>query len=665
MHPPDRRAFRELTSGRRVRHQPGLDGLRGLAVAAVVAFHAGAGWLPGGYLGVSLFFTLSGVVIGTVLLHDVARHGHLPLRRFWARRARRLFPAAWLVLAAIAVIRVTSTVLSATSEGDVMASWLQVANWHFLATGTAYGELFEGPSAVLHFWSLAIEEQLYLVVGVVAAVIARQSRRPDRLLGVVAGAGAAVSFALPFVFGMGVDRVYYGTDTRAGELFVGLVIAAVIASPQRRRRLLRRARPIVVASGLALVATAVLWWRVPAGHELIRFGLLPATALASTLLVLGAVVARGPVWQLACLAPLRWLGGISYALYLVHFPVLVIAARAAPDGGPAVTLAAVAISVLLAALSGRLVEWPVRRRRVPRRVLLAGTWAVVLIAVVSLFVPAQRPRAEELVARITAAAARPLRELETAPPPRRAVTTTSATTPPTAATTTTTTIVAAPVVVGWYGDSVALSLALTMSEHGGSDEIVLKPLDLRIGCGVAFAADSDAVDDAGGSEDCAASLSRAVAEVPLQQAQVALVMSCQWELTPQVPPGEPEARIPGEPTYDQFVHDRYLRAIDELRAAGVARVLWIACPYLSEVVTTPGLSGDLLESRQPWRVDVINGIVAELAAQRDDVDVVDLASWVDLRRDDATLRPDGSHYEFEIDTGVAAELTRLLELAVR
>ena len=373
----DRRAFLGLTSARRIRQQPGLDGLRGLAVAAVVVFHSGLDWLPGGYLGVSLFFTLSGVVIGTVLLHDVSRAGFVSLRHFWLRRARRLYPAAWLVLAAVAVVRVTSTVLSATSELDIVASWLQFANWHFLYDGASYKELFDGPSAVLHFWSLAIEEQLYLVVGVVAAVVARESRHPDRLLGVVAAIGAAVSFALPFAFRLGVDRVYYGTDTRAGELFVGLVIAAVIAAPSRRRWLLRRARVIGGIAVLGLAVTAVLWLRVPAGDPWLRSGLLPLTALASCVVVLGALVPGGPVWVLGCLPPLRWLGGISYALYLIHFPVFVIADRLQPDPRLIDTIGLVAISIVLAVVSGRLLEWPVRRRRMasagpPRRCVDAG-----------------------------------------------------------------------------------------------------------------------------------------------------------------------------------------------------------------------------------------------------------------------------------------------------
>ena len=139
--------FLGMTSRSGVSHQPGLDGLRGLAVAAVVAFHSGLGVLPGGYLGVSLFFTLSGVVIGTVIIHEVRATRRFSLRRFWSRRARRLLPAAWIVLAFVAVGRLVTSLLSATTAEDVAASWLNVANWHFLAEQASYRELFTRPMA--------------------------------------------------------------------------------------------------------------------------------------------------------------------------------------------------------------------------------------------------------------------------------------------------------------------------------------------------------------------------------------------------------------------------------------------------------------------------------------------------------------------------------------
>ena len=134
----------------------------------------------------SLFFTLSGVLIGTLMLAEIDSTGRFDLRRFWVRRARRLLPAALTVLAVLSVTRLLTDTLSGTSGGDITAAALDVANWHFLAAGVSYAELFTGPSAVLHFWSLAIEEQFYIVIAVVAVVVARRSTRPVRTMGLTA-----------------------------------------------------------------------------------------------------------------------------------------------------------------------------------------------------------------------------------------------------------------------------------------------------------------------------------------------------------------------------------------------------------------------------------------------------------------------------------------------
>ena len=174
-----------------------MDGVRGLAIAAVVVFHLGADEVSGGYLGVSLFFTLSGFLIGTLILNEIVTTGRFSLGEFWRRRARRLLPPAVITLAIVAVGRVVTSELAATTPSDIVASGLDVANWHFLTQGSSYDDLFNGPSAVLHFWSLAIEEQFYLVVGLLAVLVARRSRRPVRVAFFAAVAAAIASFLIP------------------------------------------------------------------------------------------------------------------------------------------------------------------------------------------------------------------------------------------------------------------------------------------------------------------------------------------------------------------------------------------------------------------------------------------------------------------------------------
>ncbi len=696
-----------MTSRSGIAHQPGLDGIRGLAVAAVVLFHTGLGVLPGGYLGVSLFFTLSGVVIGTVIIHELRAHRRFSLRRFWSRRARRLLPAAWLVIAFIAVARLVSARFQATSASDVAASWLNVANWHFLLEDTSYRDLFSGPSALLHFWSLAIEEQFYLAVGVVAVLVGVVSRRPAHFLGVIAAVGAVVSFALPFALGFSVDRVYYGTDTRAGELAVGLVLAAYLAAPHRRQRLVDRSRGVAVVGLAALAVTVVGWVALEPGTGALRWGLLPATAAASTALVIAALVPRGVVWRLTTLWPLRRLGDISYGLYLVHWPVFILLEpMVAPTWLRA--LIGTVVSVLIAALSARLVERPVRRRTLAVAPMMAAATVVTVVIVTTLALPARRTRADEFLESLTdAAPATPtmpaMAEPDDAASGRGQATTaaddgsgdgsedasvvsrpatterpfgedtgtggpvgakrdrtvggvrsTTTTTLPA----TTTTLPPDPPTVGLFGDSIALSLALALRHAPPSEGYQLTPGVSDIGCGAILSPHPDP------DIPCHTSAQRWRAAVEQNSIEIPVVMSCQWELVAQRLPGDDSLRAPGDRVFDRYVVDAMHELVDGLRAAGAERVLWVRCPRLSGRVGIEHLNAVMLESRVPARVDRWNRLIDHIDQTRDDVAVLDLASWVDQRVDDAALRPDGEHYEFVKDTGVATEFTRLVAAAV-
>ena len=242
----DRDDFVGLNDGGRIRHQPGLDGLRGLAVAAVVVFHTGLGWLPGGYLGVSLFFTLSGVVIGTVHHPRAAADRHASrCARFWSRRARRLLPAAWVVLAAVAVGRVvTSTCSRRRRRGDVVASWLHVANWHFLLRARLLPRPLQRPVGAAALLEPGDRGAVLPRRRARAIVLARGARRGRPATSASSPSSSpSCRSPCPSCSRSSVDRTYYGTDTRAGELLVGLVLAAVIADRGRRRERLRGAGP--------------------------------------------------------------------------------------------------------------------------------------------------------------------------------------------------------------------------------------------------------------------------------------------------------------------------------------------------------------------------------------------------------------------------------------
>jgi peptidoglycan/LPS O-acetylase OafA/YrhL len=247
-------------------YNPGLDGLRAVAVAAVLCFHGGFSWAVGGYLGVSTFFTLSGFLIMSLLLRSAESPGGPNLRTFWSNRFRRLLPAALLALCVVWVF--AATVASAAQlrvlPGQVLGCLTYVVNWVFVATRTSYADLFAAPSPVQHFWSLAVEEQLYLVIPLTLWLLLRWTRSL-KAIGLVFGALVAASVVEMLLLhrsGASADRLYYGTDTRSAEVFVGVVLAVVVRRhPMRQGRFTSFVLPV-----LGVVALGGAAWPGPASR---------------------------------------------------------------------------------------------------------------------------------------------------------------------------------------------------------------------------------------------------------------------------------------------------------------------------------------------------------------------------------------------------------------
>jgi peptidoglycan/LPS O-acetylase OafA/YrhL len=357
-----------------LRHETALDGLRGLAVAGVVAYHLGLGWARGGFLGVSLFFTLSGFLITNLLLAERAGTGSIRLGAFWARRARRLLPAA-LAGIALAVV-VTRWGGDATQlarlPGDVVGALAYAANWRFVIGHSTYQAGFQTPSPLLHYWSLAIEEQLYLVLPLIV-LFAAWRRWSRRRLGALVIALMLTSAAATLLLGGGHDpnRVYFGTDTRMFELLAGVLLAIVVGFPAasgRRDRAARpHRRPVAVAGGAALggalAATFVLWATVPETAGWLYRGGLCLEAGLSCLLILGAVRGAGLFGALRW-RPLAGLGRVSYGVYVYHWPLflLLTTAHTGLAGGSLIAVRLAATGAVAAA-SYRWLEQPIRQRR--------------------------------------------------------------------------------------------------------------------------------------------------------------------------------------------------------------------------------------------------------------------------------------------------------------
>ncbi len=366
-------------------HLPALDGLRAVAVAGVVAYHLGFGWASGGYLGVDLFFVLSGFLITGLLLEEWTGAGRINLSAFWARRARRLLPALFLVLVAIGAYVVlngrfgppgsTAQVDLSGLRGDGFATLLYVANWHAILAHQSYFAQFSAPSPLQHTWSLAIEEQFYVVWPIVLLTLLAWAGRHWRRIGLALCLGGVLASAalMAALYHPGGDptRVYFGTDTRAFDLLAGAAIAMLAAAraqpgPRARRLLHTAALPAAAGLGVFWVVAGT-----PAGAAaglprswMFEGGFLACAALATVVVADARLLQQGPLGAVLSLRPLRWLGTISYGIYLWHWPVLVYLSTARTGlVGWQLDLARVAVTLAMATASFYLVERPLRRRR--------------------------------------------------------------------------------------------------------------------------------------------------------------------------------------------------------------------------------------------------------------------------------------------------------------
>ncbi|MGH2685844.1 MAG: acyltransferase family protein, partial [Actinomycetota bacterium] len=368
--------------------QPALDGVRAVAVAAVLVFHLGVSWLPGGYLGVSVFFTLSGFLITSLLLHERERAGRIDGPAFYLRRARRLRPGTRVCLAGVATLAMIGVIGERTSLASEMhAAILQFANWDALLSGRSYGALFEVPSPVAHFWSLAIEEQFYLVWPLVMiGLTAWAARRPDRPRATVALTALFVVLAVSAPLTArwwSADAAYFASWARFAEIAAGGALAAVVV----RRRVPARAALLAVPCLVAIVGLCVI---SPAGRGWAYQGGLPLFALLSVGLILGLQV-DGPVRRALSVRPLVYVGKVSYGLYLFHWPLFAILdeQRTGLDG-PALAAVRLGASLAIAAISFQLVETPLRLGRLlPQtgRYLTGAALAALVVALAATAVP--------------------------------------------------------------------------------------------------------------------------------------------------------------------------------------------------------------------------------------------------------------------------------------
>ncbi|WP_083342025.1 acyltransferase family protein [Mycobacterium talmoniae] len=678
---PVPRAARLTTSrgedaARRRQRRPGihaLDGLRAIAVALVLAEHGGIPGVGGGFIGVDLFFVLSGFLITSLLLDELGRTGRIDLAGFWIRRGRRLLPALLLMVLTVAVAReLFPSSAVAGLRDDAIAAFCWVANWRFVFAKTDYFTQGGTPSPLQHAWSLGVEEQYYLVwplllVGV-ALLLALRARRRDRCatLGgvrlsvlVLATLGAAGSAAAAILLASDAtrDRIYFGTDTRAQALLIGAAAAALLVRdwsalmagwPVIRSRWGTWAARLLPLVGLAVLAAAAHY--VTGNAREFRAGSLTVVAVAAILVIAPVALHQdGLVARVLSWRPLVWLGAISYGVYLWHWPIfLVVNGERTGWSGWRLFAVRCAVTVVVAAVSWWAIEQPIRRWRpvfVPQ-LPLAGATIATAVAVTVLLVPVgTQPHANRtpgLPPGISAAAA-----VSPSPPttkrPARAVAQHDPHRPRT---------------VSVFGDSIGWTLMHYLPATPGYDFID----HTIIGCSIVragpYSYSGETLDQ---KSECDAWPSRWAQQVATDQPDVALLIIGRWETVDRVNEGR-WTHI-GDPTFDAYLTVELRRAFDVLGSTG-ARVAVTTVPY-SRYGEKP--DGSLYPEDDPHRVDQWNALLRRVIGHNRNITVVDLNKKLcpdgvyTAKVDGIKVRSDGVHFTQE----GAEWLTPWLEQALR
>jgi len=624
-------------------YQPALDGVRGLAVALVLLFHGGFTWMTGGYVGVSVFFTLSGFLITGLLLREHRATDRIAMSAFYARRVRRLMPASLFCLAAICVAAALGEFAAVSNlRRDIWAALLQVANWNALAGNDSYAELVARNAGAIgptdHFWSLSVEEQFYWVWPVVCAFAFRRVRGESaRRTMMVVAAAVAVAVAPIVAAVWGPDAAYWATPARLGEILVGAALAVVLAGRELRHRAVRWLGVV----GLAIIVAAAVWW--PAGSGPAYDGWLGVFALASVALI-AALQVPGPLRDVFSMRPLVHLGRISYGVYLYHWPVFaIVTARRTGWEGWGLFAARMAVTLVVAELSFHVLEQPIRRSTAPGvRVAWASAGAMAAVAVVTLVaVPAPQPAFSTSVDVPDTFAPVPTTVAVEATP---APTSTSAVDVDDTATMSTTSMSTTSVPTGparvlLLGDSTAMALSEGFVGWADAHAAHVQLASLaRPGCGLLRNSAMTGDDDSLFAAPCDAVFEQELPELLAAGApDVVVVMITLPDAVARVWSDDEGVLRPTDERYRARLRDDYAAFAATLRTAGVAKVVWVVPPHPRLQSTFDPISDE------EWAT-YIGAIEAEAAKDPDHVRVVRLDEWMKANEPtDGSMRPDGLH----------------------
>jgi peptidoglycan/LPS O-acetylase OafA/YrhL len=621
-----------------------LDGIRAVALLIIMGYHFGVGWLQGGFFSLDIFYVLSGYLITGLLLGEYRRRGRITLSAFWLRRARRLLPALLIVLVAVTLlVRFVEPAglypdfrMSALSALFYFSNWWQIAasGSYFVITGPVY--------PLTHTWSLAVEEQFYLVWPLVVLgvmTLARSFTRGIRVLLALSAAGAvasAVEMALLYHPGVNTTRLYFGTDTHAQSILVGGTLACVMTMVQMHRGLEGMApratgprwRALLTVLGLAgLAGTFALTYFLEGTSDpgFVYRGGFFLSALSAAALIIGAVcVPAGPIANGLSLRPLVWLGTISYGAYLWHYPVFIVLDPARTGfSGLGLLAARFACTVALAAASYYLVERPVMEGTFWRSLKAVGPAAALMGATVAVII----------VGTVVPATAAVNVTNTLTPAQRQALTAAGAFTHH-------------PVKFMLVGDSMAETLAIGLEVKSVKRYGVTLINHETLGCDLDNlpAIIADHVDQP--VSNCRYWRTLWAKDVAQSHPDVVGMLVGRWDISDHIDDGK--IVYIGQPAWDEHLYDEINEAVSLFSARG-AKVVLFTVPDIDAADEAPG-SAAYVENN-PVRVTEFNEIVASVAKHRAGVaTLINLNKKLDphgsfqLVVDGETVRwPDGVH----------------------
>lgn len=349
------------------RYMVGLDSLRGLAILGVILYHINFNWMPGGFLGVTVFFVLSGYLITDILAREWKDNQRIDLKKFWRSRIRRLLPGMiCMLIITLAWITLFHSSLLLKMRGDALASLLYFSNWWYIYHKISYFDSFGQPSPLNHFWSLAVEEQFYLIWPYVISLGFYFIKKQSRIILFICLGALASALAMIILYEPGSDpsRIYYGTDTRAFSLLIGAALAFIWPSNRVPNKIIPQARLLCDAiGGISLIVILIMFWKMNQYEMFLYRGGMILLSLVTALLVANLTDPTSKITQFLRFRPLRWIGVRSYGIYLWHYPIITLTTSKENTGEDSFTRAFLQffLIMIVAHVSWKHIENPIRK----------------------------------------------------------------------------------------------------------------------------------------------------------------------------------------------------------------------------------------------------------------------------------------------------------------